>query len=375
MAVSWYFAGGGSWQALSDEDSRTLENGYQKAKSTSTFEAQVPIGPQRAIYDIDFQGMTQKNPKSGKVRQLRREEVAQQTCPAGHTLEQTITPQDGYSCNACQDILPKGTVMGSCRKCNFDMCPSCREKQATTPKCPSGHALEMIRTPEPGYTCDACKKPQPKHASMGGCRACNYDVCEACQSRQGSGASAGTAPQGSAAECPWHVGDDAECYSISGGVWLAAKVIEVKDGKVTVTYVMPNGNKVMKILDVQGANVAHLRKPTATASSAPAEAAPIYAAGGARASVGTGYPQERPAPTLDDVPGLGERSTQEIQEDIRRRLQRLLRHGDLEGAERTMALCRLLNLGPEELANEVKQLQALKADGAFSLLLPRSAGA
>lgn len=50
--------------------------------------------------------------------------------------------------------------------------------QTTT--CPSGHALNLFRTPRDGYQCSHCRKYFQRHTSLSGCRFCNYDICRGC---------------------------------------------------------------------------------------------------------------------------------------------------------------------------------------------------
>jgi len=47
------------------------------------------------------------------------------TCRAGHPLIEFSTPAPGYVCDFCKAVQPTGTVMASCRTCNFDVCPRC----------------------------------------------------------------------------------------------------------------------------------------------------------------------------------------------------------------------------------------------------------
>jgi hypothetical protein len=42
--------------------------------------------------------------------------------------------------------------------------------------------LKTFQTPRNNFSCDICSQIQPIGATMHGCRACNFDVCQACQS-------------------------------------------------------------------------------------------------------------------------------------------------------------------------------------------------
>ncbi|CAE8735213.1 unnamed protein product [Polarella glacialis] len=191
-----------------------------------------------------------------------------------------------------------------------------------------------------------------------------------------------TVPSG-ARHNPWRIGEDAECYSVSQGMWLAGKVTESKESAVTVIYTAPDGSQVMKQLPI---GHQHLRRPHSADMSAvqpasegrareathgypPTDAARCAAPGASR------FPTEAPAPSLRDVPFLGSRPLGQVQADTLRRLQRLIRHGDAQGARRTLVRANLLNTPEEDLAKEEAQLKALELEGEFVLLLPRSGGA
>ena len=201
----------------------------------------------------------------------------------------------------------------------------------------------------------------------------------------------------------WRVGEAAECFSVSSGKWCRGEVAAVKKAAVTVQYTAPNGSKVMKHLPPDHE---HLRRPiaaavpatavgvpvakavpipTATVASAPpapasegvaasavpvAKAVPMPVQGypGPRAAPGRGFPQEAPASTLDEVPFLGERQLADVQEETVLRLRRLIRHGDVRGAQRTLHRAKLLNV--EVGADVLAQVKSLEADGEFALLLP-----
>ena len=179
----------------------------------------------------------------------------------------------------------------------------------------------------------------------------------------------------------WRVGEAAECFSVSQAQWCRGEVSEVKKDCITVQYAAPNGSKIMKHLPPDHE---HLRRPLPAATPATdpgvpvAKAVPIAAYPAVHGSPitatlvnpvpGRGFPQEAPAPTLEEVPFLGERQLADVQEETVLRLRRLIRHGDLRGAQRTLLRAKLLNA---ELRDDVLgQVKSLESEGEFALLLP-----
>ena len=71
--VQWSFAGGGTWNILSAEDSIALETALKQAKAESKDTLSVRLGPKKTEYAIDFKKMEQRNPGTGKIRALKRE--------------------------------------------------------------------------------------------------------------------------------------------------------------------------------------------------------------------------------------------------------------------------------------------------------------
>lgn len=47
------------------------------------------------------------------------------SCPAGHELVTHNTPNGTYSCDLCAKAVDQGAIMYGCRKCNWDSCESC----------------------------------------------------------------------------------------------------------------------------------------------------------------------------------------------------------------------------------------------------------
>eukprot|EP00435_Cladocopium_sp_Y103_P015886 s3861_g3.t3 len=108
-----------------------------------------------------------------------------------------------------------------------------------------------------------------------------------------------------------------------------------------------------------------LRKPpgafgSATATS-PMSPARSSVTGGAQRS----FPKEPPPVSLEEIPSLGERQLGEVQDETLLRLRRLLRHGDLRGAQRALQRAKLLNMETKEEEETVKQLES---EGEFALL-------
>lgn len=72
--------------------------------------------------------------------------------------------------------------------------------------------------------------------------------------------------------------------------------------------------------------------------------------------------------SLDKVPFLGVRPLGQIQSETSKRLQRLLQHGDAQGASRTLARAKQLDVASEDLVGAEGALQLLETQGPFNLL-------
>jgi len=48
-------------------------------------------------------------------------------------------------------------------------------------RCPNGHLLTVTQASHAGFVCDVCKRRVEQGATLYSCRACDYDVCQACQ--------------------------------------------------------------------------------------------------------------------------------------------------------------------------------------------------
>ena len=59
-------------------------------------------------------------------------------CPARHGLRMYSTPTEGFGCDVCSSRCVVGTLMASCRECDFDVCLSCavRGSVAAAPAAP-----------------------------------------------------------------------------------------------------------------------------------------------------------------------------------------------------------------------------------------------
>jgi len=53
------------------------------------------------------------------------------SCPAGHALLASWTDLEGYSCSACAQAFPQGTLLHGCRRCDFDLCAACLRRRAS----------------------------------------------------------------------------------------------------------------------------------------------------------------------------------------------------------------------------------------------------
>jgi len=111
----------------------------------------------------------------GPARTIGGSSLAQ--CRAGHRLGVIRTDQLGYTCSLCRSIQPAGASMMACRPCNYDLCESC---VAQTTLCPQRHELGDFLVQEAGWTCSSCSQAVPVGQAMGGCRACDFDLCEPC---------------------------------------------------------------------------------------------------------------------------------------------------------------------------------------------------
>jgi len=53
-------------------------------------------------------------------------------CPGKHFLTKMTTKEDGWGCDYCKTgNLPKGTTLTGCRKCNWDFCENCGDRNSS----------------------------------------------------------------------------------------------------------------------------------------------------------------------------------------------------------------------------------------------------
>eukprot|EP00928_Gymnodinium_smaydae_P059595 TRINITY_DN4298_c0_g1_i1.p1 TRINITY_DN4298_c0_g1~~TRINITY_DN4298_c0_g1_i1.p1 ORF type:complete len:1017 (-),score=123.88 TRINITY_DN4298_c0_g1_i1:34-3084(-) len=104
-------------------------------------------------------------------------------CPMGHGMQLFTTPAADFSCNMCSSKFPKGSMLWSCRPCDFDMCVQCSKQMKqmeATACCPSGHSMSLFCTPAPNYSCNSCHAVFPRNTTLWSCRPCDFDMCSRC---------------------------------------------------------------------------------------------------------------------------------------------------------------------------------------------------
>lgn len=218
------------------------------------------------------------------------------------------------------------------------------------------------------HQCSRCHGEIRKGATRWVCGSSDEQICYECgeleafdQDRKHGSSQPGSvgaasppsaaAPGDARADGTYHAGDSVQVWSVSQGVWLRATVIEVKDGVVKVGYQTPAG-QANKLLP---SNHEHLRPAKIFESKArPAAEEPSKATAGERHTASKS-PEEQKADSL-------------------RRLERLLQHGDIHGARRTMARAQRQGVADKDLESMRKQLADLEAEGDLRLLLPMAAG-
>lgn len=104
-----------------------------RAGSPKPPEPAVPTKPEQP--EVETTVVKEFWPSKGKRGQQkwRVAEVQDVTCPAGHVLKQ-ISLTLPFICSQCGDEFDKGQVMWDCRKCDFDMCTTCRKAALAKPK-------------------------------------------------------------------------------------------------------------------------------------------------------------------------------------------------------------------------------------------------
>eukprot|EP00727_Mastigamoeba_balamuthi_P001093 m51a1_g10981 hypothetical protein (824) ;mRNA; r:295828-299170 len=93
----------------------------------------------------------------------------------------------GCVCDCCSQ--PAQVPILHCSACGYDMCQAC------APKCPSGHALQMMSTAQlraahpsqytSGFVCDCCAQVGTDGSTLH-CGQCQYDICARCSEAKSS---------------------------------------------------------------------------------------------------------------------------------------------------------------------------------------------
>ena len=69
----------------------------------------------------------------------------QPQCPQGHGLVDFRPKTDKYTCDACQERIPKAYVAKACRECNYDLCQKCAGAPAALGRQQSGEGQRPRR--------------------------------------------------------------------------------------------------------------------------------------------------------------------------------------------------------------------------------------
>jgi hypothetical protein len=99
--------------------------------------------------------LAHNNPKLG----IQVDHSPTPTCSRKHGLVEFTTTQIGFHCDVCDRRQPSGAVMFGCRRCDYDMCLSCRH--ATSVSQPRSL---LLQTPPYGLDCPpySLVSPRPK---------------------------------------------------------------------------------------------------------------------------------------------------------------------------------------------------------------------
>jgi len=134
------------------------------------------------------------------------------TCPNGHFLG---IPENfrGYTCDICRKKDHRSSAGLYCERCDFDVCPACKEnldniRECSKPsvfnktstndeknatliagtkgervlECPNGHALLPPGTCGKKFHCDICKQRGLfRNLESLYCEICDFDVCSGCR--------------------------------------------------------------------------------------------------------------------------------------------------------------------------------------------------
>jgi hypothetical protein len=98
------------------------------------------------------------------------------------TLEKFDTEDDGFGCDSCGASTPEGATMHGCRACDFDLCQSCFADWPPKIMCPQEHLMQWSNYAEDGYAggwcCSDCEEDRTGFRLF--CFQCEEDYCKAC---------------------------------------------------------------------------------------------------------------------------------------------------------------------------------------------------
>eukprot|EP01084_Bolivina_argentea_P172020 297991_1 len=108
------------------------------------------------------------------------------TCPGRHGLKAFNTP-NVYHCSVCHGTFSQGTTMYGCRSCDYDLCDSCNSgatpklDSSGKPTCCGHHGLKVFNVQNGMIMrCNVCHVYFNKGEKFHGCRTCDYDLCDSC---------------------------------------------------------------------------------------------------------------------------------------------------------------------------------------------------
>ena len=111
------------------------------------------------------------------------------TCPKGHSLKRHQTGNSNMFCDLCNVVenkvnrpspkFPKGSVMFGCRACDWDACEACFSSYTMRSDLHE-HPLRTIEAK--GRSCDVkgCAAPHMTSGFSLTCPQCDWDTCETC---------------------------------------------------------------------------------------------------------------------------------------------------------------------------------------------------
>ena len=109
---------------------------------------------------------------------------------SNHLHPLTYVPRNGYRCNGvCKSQYPPGACSYYCSLCDFDLCPNCFHFIESSSGQPQNnayvnchpHPLKFV--PRDGFGCNLCQQMFPKGDCSYYCSMCDYDVCQFCFNR------------------------------------------------------------------------------------------------------------------------------------------------------------------------------------------------